>query len=221
MTMCLRPSVVDLLNFKMELKVMMTTNHQLLMTTLMMMVSLLMMVITRPLDLWDCQKNHLRPLDFWDNMMDFPRPLDLWDLLMLHQLQWLMNFLYFQRCPSTTTMKWSPQQKFFLQHQQLAKSWTLQPLRDFKFHNKRLLSNDEHEWTAKKLCLLDPAGHNFKALMELLHMIVQYVAMMMLRIWLSMWRTWNKSHCLVTGASSLRLATLSCVKVPEYVISGS
>ena len=92
----------------------------------------------------------------------------------------------------------------------------------FKYHNKRLLSNDEHELTAKKLCLLVPAGHNFKALMELLHMIVLHVAMMMLLpTWLSMWRTWNKIHCLVTGASSLRLATLSFVKVPEYVISGS
>ena len=73
----------------------------------MMMVSLQMMVITRPLDLWD-------------NMMDFLRPLDLWDLQMLHQLQWLMNLLYLQRCPSATPMKWSPQQKFFLQHQPAA-----------------------------------------------------------------------------------------------------
>ena len=117
MTMCLRPSVVDLLNFKMELKVMMTTSHQLPMMVLVMMINLLMMVITRPLDLWDCQKDHLRPLDFWDNMMDFLRPLDLWD----HQLQWLMNLLYLQRCQSTTTTKWSPQQKFFLQHLQLVK----------------------------------------------------------------------------------------------------
>ena len=38
------------------------------------------------------------------SMMDFLRPLDLWD----HQLQWLMNLLYLQRCQSTTTTKWSP-----------------------------------------------------------------------------------------------------------------
>ena len=37
-----------------------------------------------------------------------------------HQLQWLMNLLYLQRCPSATPMKWSPQQKFFLQHQPAA-----------------------------------------------------------------------------------------------------
>jgi len=149
--------------------------------------------------------------------------MDLWDRRMLHQLLWLSHRSS-RPCPSLTVMKWSPQQKFFLQHQQLVKSWRL--LKDFKFHNKKLLSNDEHEWIAKKPCPLDPAGHNYKALMELLHMIVLHVAilmmmMMMMQKWLSMRRIWNKTHRLVTGASSLKLVILSCVKVPEYVTFGS
>ena len=203
---------------------MMTTHHHLQGIHLLI---LLMMVITRPLDLWDLKMDFPHPLDLRDHLMDFLRPLDLWDFLRNLQLLRLnfnnqprQNAQFCQMWPGQISMNLSLQQKFFhqlLQHHVLP--WILSLPRCFMFHNKRHFNNNEHELIGRRLSNLDPTGQD-QALMEQLPMNVLTMKMKP-PTWRSMWRTWNRRHYLLIGASSLTLATSSCVKAPRPVTSGN
>ena len=223
LTTYLKPNGVDLPSFKKELKMMNTPHHW----QGIHLLILLMMVIIRPLDLWDFKMDFPRPLDLRDHLMDFLRPVDLWDFLRSIQLPRLnlnnqarRNTQLCQMWRGQILMNLSLQQKSFhqlLQHH--VRTWTLSLPRCLIFQDKRHFNNNEHELISRRLSNLDPTGQD-QALMEQLPMNVLPM-MMKPPTWRSTWRTWNRRLFLLIGASSLKLATLSCVKAPRPVTFGN